>query len=167
MKPWMHNDEIFLVLKHLYYTDVLLEWGSGGSTTYFSPFVKKYYSIEHDDDWYNELKPQIPSNVELYHVPWDSARTLPTQRNQFKTYIEYVDKLNIKKFDKVFIDGRARGWCAEYALKYLHQVSIVFIHDFWNRTQYNIVFNWYDEVDSIKNTPQTIVALQPKKEYIK
>lgn len=167
MKPWMHDSEIFLVLKHLYYTDTLLEWGSGGSTTYFPHFVKKYYSIEHDGDWYNELKSEIPSNVELYHVPWDSPRTIPTQRNQFKTYIEYVDKLNIKKFDKVFIDGRARGWCAEYVLKYLHEDSIIFIHDFWNRPQYHVVFNWYDEVDSIKTEGlQTIIALQPKKSIL-
>lgn len=166
MKPWMHDSEIFLVLKHLYYTDTLLEWGSGGSTTYFSHFVKKYYSIEHDEDWYNKLKSEIPSNVKLHHVPWDSPRTIPTQRDQFKTYIEYVDKLNVKQFDKVFIDGRARGWCAEYALKYLHQDSIIFIHDFWNRPQYHVVFEWYEEVASVKDTFQTIVALKPKKEYI-
>ena len=167
MKPWMSDSEMLLVIKHLYYTDTMLEWGSGGSTTYFPYFVKNYYSIEHDKEWADKVKSSLPPNVDFNFFGWDSERTIPTQRNQFKTYIEYIDKLKVKKFDKILIDGRARGWCAEYALNYLHKDSIIFIHDFWNRPQYHVVFNWYDEVDSVKNSPQTIVALKPKKEYIK
>lgn len=40
IKPWMHDNEILLILKHLYYTDTMLEWGSGGSTLYFPLFCK-------------------------------------------------------------------------------------------------------------------------------
>lgn len=163
MTPWMHDSEILLILKYLYYTDTMLEWGSGGSTTYFPHFVKNYYSIEHDKEWFNKVEKEIPENVKYFHVPWDSPRTIPTKRAQFDTYIKHVDKLGIKKFDKVLIDGRARGWCAEHILKYLHKDSIVFIHDFWNRPQYHIVFDWYEELDSIKRPGlQTIVALKPK-----
>ena len=59
------------------------------------------------------------------------------------------------------------AYFTEYVLKHLHKDSLVFIHDFWNRPQYHAVFEWYDEVNSIK-TPgtQTIVVLKPKKEYI-
>lgn len=168
IKPWMHDNEILLILKHLYYTDTMLEWGSGGSTLYFPYFVKHYYSIEHNEDWFQKILPQIPDNVNFNFVSWDSERTIPTQRDQFKTYIEYINELGVKKFDKILIDGRARGWCAEYALNYLHKDSIIFIHDFWNRPQYHIVFEWYNEIDSIKNKNlQTIVALQPKKNYLK
>ena len=167
MTPWMHNDEILLILKHLYYTDTMLEWGSGGSTAYFPHFVDKYYSIEHDEEWSMKVQEEMFPNVEFHHVPWDAPRTKPTQRSQFETYIHHVDNLGVDTFDKVLIDGRARGWCAEYVLKYLHKDSLVFIHDFWSRPQYHAVFKWYDEVNSIK-TPgtQTIVVLKPKKEYI-
>ena len=166
-KPWMDDSEILLILKHLYYTDTMLEWGSGGSTLYFPHFVKNYYSIEHDSKWFQGVKAKANEDVNMNLVPWDSPRTLPTQKHQFKTYIEYVDKLNVEKFDKVLIDGRARGWCAEYVLRYLHKDSLIFIHDFWQRPQYHIVFNWYEEVDSIKEPNlQTLVILKPKKQYV-
>jgi len=166
-RPWMHDREIELIRNHLDWQDTVLEWGGGGSTVYFPKFTnKKYYSIEHDKEWAEELKSQLPPNVDLHYVPWDAPRTIPTQRSQFETYISHVDTLGVDKFDKVLIDGRARGWCAEYVLKYLHKDSIIFMHDFWERPQYHVVFEWYDEVDSVKDTPQTIVALKPKKQYI-
>ena len=171
MTPWMHNDEILLILKHLYYTDTMLEWGSGGSTTYFPHFVNDYHSIEHDEKWSVKVQEELKSNnilnVNFHQVSCDSPRTVPTQRSQFETYIHHVDNLGVDTLDKVLIDGRARGWCAEYVLKYLHKDSLVFIHDFWNRPQYHIAFDWYDEVNSIKTSgTQTIVVLKPKKEYI-
>ena len=167
MTPWMDDTEIALILKHLYYTDTMLEWGSGGSTTYFPHFVNKYYSIEHDEEWSKKIQEEILPNVDFHYVPQNAPRTIPTQRSQFETYIGYVDTLGVDKFDKVLIDGRARGWCAEYVLKYLHKDSIIFIHDFWNRPQYHVVFDWYTEVASIKTTGlQTIVALQPKPEFV-
>ena len=167
VNPWMHDTEIHLVLKHLYYTDTMLEWGSGGSTLYFSQFVKNYYSIEHDKEWYGNISQyQIP-NLKYYHVPRDLPISSPSTREQYQTYIEHIHTLGIKKFDKIFIDGRGRGWCAEEVIPYLHKDSIVFMHDFWNRPQYHIVFEWYDEIASIK-TPglQTIVALKLKNKFL-
>lgn len=167
MTPWMHDSEIALILKHIYYTDTMLEWGSGGSTAYFPHFVDKYYSIEHDTEWAKKVQAEAPDNVDFHYVPWDAPRTIPTKREQFETYIAHVDTLGVDKFDKVLIDGRARGWCAEYVLPYLHKDSIVFMHDFWNRPQYHVVFNWYEEVASIKGQGlQTIVALKPKLEAL-
>ena len=47
----------------------MLEWGGGGSTLYFPSLVENYVSIEHDQEWYEKLKPQLLDNVEFYHVP--------------------------------------------------------------------------------------------------
>lgn len=134
---------------------------------YFPNFVKKYYSIEHDAEWFKAVELKKPKNVEFHNVPWNYPRTMPTQLKQFKTYVNYIKKLNVEQFDKILIDGRARGWCAEAALQFLHKDSVVFIHDFWHRPQYHIVFNWYEEISSIKNQElQTVIALKPKSEYI-
>lgn len=46
----------------------MLEWGCGGSTLYFPKLVKNYVSIEHNQEWYEKLKPQLLDNVELYFV---------------------------------------------------------------------------------------------------
>ena len=53
--------------------DMALEWGSGGSTLYFSQLVKKYISIEHDIKWYDNIKSKIEENVELYCISLDGS----------------------------------------------------------------------------------------------
>ena len=108
--------------------------------------------------------------------PWMHDREIELIRNHLDwqdTVLEwggggstvYFPKFTNKKYYSIE-HGRARGWCAEYVLKYLHKDSIIFMHDFWERPQYHVVFEWYDEVDSVKDTLQTIVALKPKKQYI-
>ena len=47
----------------------MLEWGGGGSTLYFPKLVENYVSIEHSQEWYETLKPQLLDNVEFYYVP--------------------------------------------------------------------------------------------------
>ena len=41
----MSIDERNLVSKYLGYNKTMLEWGSGGSTLFFSKYVKKYISF--------------------------------------------------------------------------------------------------------------------------
>jgi len=166
IQPWMSAAEVELIVSTLQYNDTMLEWGSGGSTLLFPKYVSKYYSIEHNKEWADRIVPNVASNVMYKHIPQDAERTLPTQRSQFSTYIEYIDNFNFNKIDKVLIDGRGRGWCAEYVLPYLHEDSIVFIHDFWQRPNYHIVLNWYTEFKSIRSG-QSLVALKPRKEFIK
>lgn len=164
-KPWMSDDEIGIIVKYLNKEDIMMEWGSGGSTNYFPQFVKKYYSIEHDEKWFNEVNQDLSPNVEYHFVSLNSPLTDPTQKHQIQTYVDFIDTLGIEKFDKVLIDGRGRGWCAEKVLPYLKEDSIVFIHDYWARPQYHIVERWYDVVDHIK-WGQSIVALKPKKSVL-
>ncbi len=156
----MSIDERNLVSKYLGYNKTMLEWGAGGSTLFFSKYVKKYISIEHDEGWYNEVKAKIGDNVELHHVPNNLPRTIPTDPVQFEDYINYVDVLN-KKFDLVLVDGRARPQCAEKVIPYLTDDAVVFIHDFWERPEYSWVLNLYDEIESVKKG-QTIVSLRKK-----
>lgn len=47
----MSPNEIALIESYLEPTDVMMEWGSGRSTLWYSQFVKEYYSIEHDKGW--------------------------------------------------------------------------------------------------------------------
>ena len=49
--PLMCKEDINFIESFLSPTDIMLEWGSGGSTMYFAPKVSKYYSIEHDVTW--------------------------------------------------------------------------------------------------------------------
>jgi len=165
MTPWMNQKEIDFVTSQLKISDTMLEWGSGGSTVLFSNYVSKYYSIEHVKEWYinvsNELTKYPLLDVTYKHIAPDFPRTKPTQYIEFKTYIEYPGTLGLK-FDKVFIDGRARAQCAEFILPYLKKDSIVFMHDYFKRPQYHIVEKFYDVIGGITDTTQTIVALRKK-----
>lgn len=161
----MSEQEIKVISGTLNKNDIMLEWGSGGSTNYFPQFVKEYYSIEHDETWFNQIRPGVPANVNYHFVPVDSALTKVTKKHQVQTYIDFVDHFKVKKFDKVLIDGRGRGWCAEKIIPYLKEDSIVFIHDYWERPNYHIVERWFDIVDFVKEG-QSIVALKLKKEFL-
>jgi predicted O-methyltransferase YrrM len=160
MNVWMSIDERNLVSKYLGYNKTMLEWGAGGSTLFFSKFVKKYISIEHDEGWYNEVKAKIGDNVELHHVLNNEPRTIPTDPKQFEDYINYVDTLN-QKYDIVLVDGRARPECAKKVIPYLKENAIVIMHDFWERPAYHWVLDYYEEIESIKKG-QTIVILRKK-----
>ena len=142
----MSNEEIDLIKSNLDPSHIMLEWGSGGSTTEFPKYVKKYYSIEHDPSWFDNVKKETPDNVDYHLIELDKPLTDPTQKTQVQTYLDFVDKLGVEKFDRVLIDGRGRGWCAEKVLPYLKEDSIVFIHDYWQRPQYFIVEKWYDVI---------------------
>ena len=200
----IHPKELELILTYLDKDKVMLEYGCGGSTTIIPPNVKKYYSIEHNLDWFwnvqQELYDDNIDNVELHLC--DIPKGVPSKREEFwdkyddnllyasehldnhtipklddcvypndryiwYEYIDYVDKLGVKHFDVVFIDGRARADCAYKILNYINEDSIVFIHDFYPREEYHKVFDYYDEVVSVKDTfippgGHTLVGLKKK-----
>jgi predicted O-methyltransferase YrrM len=162
--PWMHEKEIKLIEKYLSTDKTMLEWGSGGSTLYFSEKVKKMYSIEHDEIYYEKIKKTIPHNVEYFLVK--PNKIVPPKESDFhsyKDYIEYPIKFE-KKFDVILIDGRSRVECAKFALNILTNDGIVFVHDFWKkkRDRYRPILNFYDEIESVKDTLQTIIVLKKK-----
>lgn len=200
MKPWMHDKEIELVIKYIENASDknMLEYGSGGSTLLFSKYVKAYYSIEHNLDWYFEVRKKLVDNdvrnvvqylndypkgrAEVYREFYDKWSELiklvskeklnnyhgitdyldPKEMYVWYDYVNSIDKFNEPRYDFVFIDGRSRINCAQKVLNYIDENSLVFIHDFFPRQEYNVVFKLYEEVDSIRDTEQTIIVLKKK-----
>ena len=92
-KPWMHDSEINLIIAFLNKEQSMLEWGCGGSTMLFSKYVKKYYSIEHNKEWYDKVNDKIKKdkikNIQNYHIPTeDGGPDFPSTPDRYKTYIE-------------------------------------------------------------------------------
>jgi len=152
----MSQGEVNIILSLLTPDDVMLEWGSGGSTVRFSKIVKKLYSIEHDAEWYVKndirIKQEGCENVNLHLIKPNLPRSFPhVKREEFVDYIEYVKHLPEKRYDKVLIDGRARIWCAYEALHYTNEDSFVFVHD-WDRTAYHEIlgeYNIFKQIDKL------------------
>ena len=182
MAPWMSSIEIETILKYLSPESVMLEYGSGGSTNFFPKYVKQYYSIEHNFEWYNKVSAMTSYNdkIHMYHIRQDCE--MPKHRasnweeldnssrsKEFAKYIKYPAIIN-KTFDAVLIDGRARPECAKFIYDYLNDgdsesftasAGHVFMHDYWPRKRYHVVTEKYDIVDSVK-TGQSLVVLQKK-----
>ncbi len=137
---------------------VVLEWGSGWSTLEFSKYVKEYYSIEHDAEWYERVRAQALENTKIYYAPpqTEDFKWEPVYRSGseeiFKDYIRYPRFLASlgKKFDIVFVDGRARLFCALEALNLINDGAVIFIHDF-DRHRYWDVLKKYRIIGIVGN----------------
>lgn len=166
-RPLMFEHEYRFIEKYLDKNDILLEWGSGNGTIYFSDLVKNIISIEHDKNWVNNIKTIIDiyniKNITIHHIAAHSPEPIPCRYEQFKDYIEFPKKKKLK-FTKVLIDGRARKYCAKSIYDIIDNDTIVFIHDF-NRPDYQKVLKYFDIIEYDMNG-QGIVALNKKKQII-
>jgi len=145
--PWMTPNQTVAILKLLKPHHIMLEWGAGGSTILFSPFVGKYYSFEHQKDWFfairNELiKNKIGHNVVLHYIE--------AINDNFKEYVRKMEDLKDKKFDIVLIDGRRRVHCAVQALPYINEDSYVILHDA-EREKYQSILKYYNLLAKVEN----------------
>lgn len=148
--PWMKSKELDIITEILQKLkpEYCFEWGSGYSTVYFPrilPSVKKWYSIEHHEDWYKVISKEIKDprvtlewvKAEDYDV--NKARgkyglDMEGTYEEFKTYVEFPTKLH-QSFDFMFIDGRARKDCLRKAYDLIGEQGVVILHDA-NRTNY-------------------------------
>ena len=127
----------------------VLEFGSGGSTTFFSKFVKRWVSVEHSADWGNKVTSLLSSlpwgdRVKMLisppDLPYCSKCCCPPPEGtdqQFASYIAAPHKLG-QKFDLVLDDGRARVGVARAALELLAPGGSLVIHD-WERDYYKVL----------------------------
>lgn len=172
--PLMHEFEFKFIENFLQKNDILLEWGSGNGTIYFSSLVKKLISLEHDKDYYDIIKKTIDAyqikNIDLYYIPGTKVKDQKKERHiAFADYINFPIKNNLK-FDKVLIDGRARKHCAISISEYIDYETLVFIHDFnFNNVEgyedenyFNDILEKYYIFDQVTKG-QGIVALKKKK----
>lgn len=164
-----------------------LEWGSGGSTEYIAPLAKRAYTIEHYEPWCQCLMQRpvgrcmrkagrmhfncVNTGLKLckWGAPCDRHES-DAKRAGWKKYVDAIDTLPEKTYDVVLSDGRGRVGAAVKALNYVHENSIVMIHD-WNREQYKEVLEFYHLVKVVEGRLRSIKKLQlgvlrPKKQYI-
>ena len=164
MIPLMKPNEWEFLSSHLRRDQIMLEYGSGSSTSFISGYVKKLYSIEHDKSWHKQVKDQIKHlpNVELVYVKPNTdigGKLKPAQYDWFVDYINWP-KTQDTVFDVVLIDGRARQWVAESILDNIRDDSLVFIHDYGQRKRprYDRILEFYDVVEEV----HTMVLLKKK-----
>ena len=153
---WMTEKEESFLRENLKSKQKILEWGCGTSTIEFAKTVKEVHSIEHNEDWYDNINSKISNtNVNLYlcepdneYVEGGHCGTL----QQFETYIK--KPLELGKFDLIFIDGRARIECAKICKDISHKDTLIFIHDYRGRydvENYKEIENYLNFISEINN----------------
>jgi hypothetical protein len=128
--PWVTYRAIDWFSRHLTHEMVLFEWGSGGSTVFFSQRVKRVVTIEHNPNWHQYVSSHLErkgvNNISLQLVepgeittsdPWYLSTTFAKYAGKyFESYCKAIDKYSDGYFDVVMVDGRARIGCIRQAL---------------------------------------------------
>lgn len=142
------NEEDFF-MSHINENSLILEYGSGISTNEIAKKCKSILSIEHQEEWYNKLKPQLLNNCEIIlkkpDLPYIEGGHCGTY-DEFKSYIEAP--LGKGPFDIILIDGRARVSCASIVKSLSHDNTIIFIHDY-DRPEYQDALNYLELIDQV------------------
>jgi hypothetical protein len=138
--PWIVFEVIDFLDKWLNEEKMVFEWGSGGSTLYFSSKVKKIFSIEHNSEWFNRinliiqnkkiknvdyrlLEPVIGNNVDKIYLSSDDNY----KEKNFLNYCKAINKFPNNYFDLIVIDGRARDGCIKESLLKIKEEGIIIL----------------------------------------
>lgn len=132
--PWITFEAQAFLDSILTPTGIIFEYGSGGSTLYYSKRVQKVVSVENDANWANLVKRALIQrelqNCECRHVPSKkSLRAIGSpddpqsyfssaeeyKNHSFREYVVSIDAFPDQFFDFVAVDGRARPACMYYA----------------------------------------------------
>ena len=102
--PWYTYPAIEFIENKINTNFRVFEYGSGNSSLWWSERVTQVISMESDANWFEYIKKNMPSNVELYLIEDD---------------LEYASAINQYEdhyFDVIIVDGINRNQCAEFAL---------------------------------------------------
>lgn len=116
--PWMNYNAIEFLDERLNKNLTLFEFGSGYSTYFYASRVKAVVSVEYDDRWYQLVKLQVPSNVDLVFQQEDTD-------NEYCRVIAGRGQ----KFDVVIVDGRDRVNCIKHSITALSDQGVILLDD--------------------------------------
>jgi hypothetical protein len=112
--PWCSYPYIAFIEPRLDRTMDLFEYGSGNSTKWYASRVRSVTSVEHDKQWFDEVKTGMPGNVVM---------VLGDLGKQGK-YASVIAERNIK-YHIVVIDGRERNACTRYGVESLTSDGVI------------------------------------------
>jgi len=153
-------DEVSAWVQELYaQADVILEYGSGGSTVLASEMTgKTVYSVESDPDWYRMMQRYFDhagttSEVVLHHAnigrvgKWGRPKT----DDKWARYHRYPNSVwDLDGFtapDLVLVDGRFRPACVMTTLLRTEKPVTLLFDDYVGRKQYRRVERFVEPVE--------------------
>lgn len=117
--PWYTYPAIDFLSGRLYTDKLILEFGAGQSTLWWSARARQVVSFDANRDWYDKLKPNLPPNADLHFV----SRELGLSDT-----VQVTSVLETKphpKYDVVVIDGLSRPEMFDIACSYVAPDGII------------------------------------------
>ena len=146
---------------------VMVEWGSGGSTLHWLSKLsstQRLISIEHNRDWYRQVKEASSSYGNFVYHNADVASEHfvhnygdASEENPFNTRQYVCPSYEIFDADIFFIDGIARGAClAAVLLNRTNKNSKILMHDYKHRY---IAYDWITQFCKVKLIGSTLAEI--------
>jgi hypothetical protein len=145
--PWAEKTFV----KEMYAkADVILEYGSGGSTVLAASLGRQVFSVESDKDWAAALSEHLAGISDLAKVHYTNIGPTgdwgkPTSGAGFARYHKYAlsvwDRPDFVHPDLVLIDGRFRAACLVAVMLRAQKPTTVLIDDYDDRPYYHGVEN--------------------------
>jgi hypothetical protein len=130
-QPWLSMPAIRFLGQRLSGDQLLLEYGAGGSTTWFGRHVGRVISVEHDAQWFNEVKSQVPPNaaVQLCELTPEGEFLDLVFRplGEPTDYALSVATLPPRPPDVIVIDGVDRLNCVAVALNHAAPTGVIVV----------------------------------------
>ena len=96
--------------------------------------------------------------------PYCMGKTKDFPVLQYLRHVDFVEAVKqIKeKVDLVFVDSRAKVFCALAAVSVLKPDGVIVVHD-WSRSEYRPLLDYFEMVEAIEPPAGDLVVLKPKK----
>jgi SAM-dependent methyltransferase len=136
--PWFSYAAIDFLESFLRPEMEVFEYGSGGSTLFFSRRVRSVLSVEDNPAWYElvttRLKEKSVTNAKLRLCPFDFKNPIGFEKS------EYLSALPEQKFDVLVIDGseewtQVRPICFQKAEAHVKPGGVIVVDDSWRYLQ--------------------------------
>ena len=157
-QPWLTFGAIQFLTSHIASTHRVFEYGSGGSTFFFSARAGSVVSVEHDVEWFRQVTDMLAQrrikNCSILHVgpsvdlasprkdpkdPDAYVSSDPSFRgHSFRAYASSIDEYPDGAFDIILIDGRARPSCFQHACRKLSPGGLMVL-DNAERAEYSYI----------------------------
>jgi hypothetical protein len=148
--PWIGFAVIDYLDRYLNAGMKVFEWGSGGSTLFFSRRVAQVASAEHDRQWHDQVS-EILKTRNLSHCDLrlaEAGSEAPPCLDvtdphcycsddklfvgkSFQLYATMIDQYPDRSFDVILVDGRARPSCFKHALPKIKPGGVIV----WDNTE--------------------------------
>lgn len=166
--PMLARDVLPFLEERLDDSQVGLEWGSGGSTTWFAERCKSLVSIEDISAWHarveQKLKEGAHENVDLRLVSLDRSGKSPGLEG-FPNYVLEANRFENESFDFCLIDGRYRQACVLMALPKIKPGGLLIVDDSngMAQSEWGVEKDWPVVLEASTGLKKTTVWRRPNK----